>query len=155
MYCSSCGVAVAQSSLTYCTHCGAILGGAKSGSGSRQAELFPESLIWAIVAVFVVGVGCVIGLIAVMKNFGLNEGLINAFASLIFLMMIAIESIFIWMLLSRSRRPKEVSNTAPANEHMTRELDAAQERLLPEPLQSVTEHTTRTFEPIYSERKSK
>lgn len=154
MYCSSCGVAVAQN-LTYCKHCGAMLGGAKGESGNKQAELFPESLIWAIVSVFVVGVGCVIGLIAVMKNFGLNEGLISGFSALIFVMMIAIEAIFIWLLLSRSRRAREVSDTTPANEHMTRELDAAQERLLPEPLQSVTEHTTRTFEPIYSERKSK
>ncbi|MGB9181059.1 MAG: hypothetical protein WCB68_17635 [Pyrinomonadaceae bacterium] len=154
MYCSSCGVAVAQS-LTYCKHCGAKLNGAKSGSVSRQAELFPESLIWAIVSVFVVGVGCVIGLIAVMKTYGLNEGLINGFAATIFLMMIAIESIFIWMLLSRSRRATEVSDTALPKEHATQELDAAQERLLPEPLQSVTENTTRSFEPIYSERKSK
>lgn len=154
MYCSSCGVAVAQS-LTYCKHCGAKLGGAKGASGNRPAELFPESLIWAIVSVFVVGVGCVIGLIAVMKNYGLNEGLINAFAATIFLMMIVIESIFIWLLLSRNRHAKEVSDTEPQEEKATRELDAAQERLLPEPLQSVTEHTTRTFEPVYSERKSK
>ena len=37
----------------------------------------------------------------------------------------------------------------------TRELDAAQARVLPEPVPSVTEHTTRAFEPIYNERTSK
>jgi hypothetical protein len=41
------------------------------------------------------------------------------------------------------------------NEQVTKELDAAQPRALPEPVPSVTEHTTRTFEPLYSERKSK
>ena len=35
------------------------------------------------------------------------------------------------------------------------ELDAAQARGLPEPVPSVTEHTTRAFEPVYNERTSK
>lgn len=153
MYCSSCGVAVAQN-LTYCKHCGAKLNGATGAGISRPAELFPESLIWAIVSVFVVGVGCIIGLIAVMKNFGLNEGLINAFSLMIFTLMIAIEAIFIWLLLSRSRSVREADNPAVLKERATKELEAAQERLLPEPLPSVTEHTTRTFEPVYRERKA-
>jgi hypothetical protein len=34
----------------------------------------------------------------------------------------------------------------------TKELDAAQVRVLPEPMPSVTEHTTRTFEPSFIER---
>jgi len=37
----------------------------------------------------------------------------------------------------------------------TKGLDAAQARALPEPVSSVTEHTTRAFEPIPSERTSK
>jgi len=35
-----------------------------------------------------------------------------------------------------------------------KQLDATQSRVLPELVPSVTEHTTRTLEPIYSERKS-
>jgi hypothetical protein len=41
-----------------------------------------------------------------------------------------------------------------AKEAATKELDAAQARALPEPVPSVTEHTTRSFEPIYSKRKA-
>jgi len=42
-----------------------------------------------------------------------------------------------------------------SKDQTTNELDTAQARLLPEAVPSVTEHTTRTFKPIYSERESK
>jgi hypothetical protein len=42
-----------------------------------------------------------------------------------------------------------------SKEQDTKELYQAQARVLAEPMPSVTEHTTRTFEPISSERKSK
>ena len=123
---------------------------AKDDGVSRRAELFPDSLVWAIVSVFVVGLGCVIGLMAVMKNYGLNDGLVIAFSLLIFLLMLVVESVFIWLLLSRK---KEVREAGRLNEQMTKELGAAQVRALPEPAASVTEQTTRAFEPVYSERR--
>jgi hypothetical protein len=59
-----------------------------------------------------------------------------------------VESVFTWQLLSRKRGAEETGDTA------TKELYAAQARVLPEPVPSVTEHTTRAFEPIYTDRKS-
>src|SRR5437870_10972556 len=137
MYCSSCGSAIARD-LSYCNHCGARVSDAKDDGVSRPAELFPDSLVWAIVSVFVVGLGCVIGLMAVMKNYGLNDGLVIAFSLLIFLLMLVVESVFIWLLLSRK---KEVREAGRLNEQMTKELGAAQVRALPEPAASVTEQT--------------
>ncbi len=75
----------------------------------KAAELFPDSLIWAIVSVFVVGIGCVIGLMAVMKNYGLNDGAVLAFSTLIFLLMLGVESVFIWLLLSRRKKSDRLS----------------------------------------------
>jgi predicted amidophosphoribosyltransferase len=146
MYCSSCGKVVAQG-LSYCNHCGAKLGGAKGESVTKSPELFPDSLIWAIVSIFVVGLGCIIGLMAVMKDLlNFNTGIILTITLLSFLLMFAVEGVFIWMLLSRRREAKGVGEA--------KELDAAQARALPEPSSSITEHTTRKFEPIYSERKT-
>src|SRR5260370_2361169 len=73
MYCSSCGLALARD-LAYCNHCGARVNGSKDDRVIKAAELFPDSLIWAIVSVFVAGIGCVIDLMAVMKNYGLHHG---------------------------------------------------------------------------------
>ena len=87
MYCSSCGVAVPKN-LSYCNHCGAMLSGAKPDVVTKPVELFPDSLVWAIVSVFVIGLGSIMGLMAVMKNYGLNDGAVLAFASVIFVMML-------------------------------------------------------------------
>ncbi|MGI9167768.1 MAG: hypothetical protein ACR2G5_15540 [Pyrinomonadaceae bacterium] len=154
MYCSSCGAAVAQD-LRYCNHCGAALSGTRVKSASKPSELFPESLIWAMVTVFIVGLGCIIGLMAVMKNYNFDKGLIIAFTSILLLLTLAIEGVFIWMLWGRRSNTEEVVDTARLKQQATKELDAPQARELPEPVPSVTEHTTRAFEPIYSERKSK
>jgi uncharacterized paraquat-inducible protein A len=154
MYCSSCGKVVTPG-LSYCNHCGAKLSGAKGESVTKSSELFPDSLIWAIVSIFVVGLGCIIGLMAVMKDLlNFNTGIILTITLLSFLLMFAIEGVFIWMLLNRRRGAKEVREAKQPNEQVTKELDAAQARALAEPVSSITEHTTRKFEPTYSERKT-
>ena len=154
MYCSSCGGAVARG-LGYCNHCGANLNGPKGDFG-KPAELFPDSLIWAIVTVFIVGLGGTIGLMAVMKDvFGsANLGLIIAFSLVFLLMMLAVEAVLIGLLFRRKGGAKETSDPLNPKDQTTNELDVPQAQALPEPLPSVTEHTTRAFEPIYSERKS-
>ncbi len=154
MYCSSCGGTVAQG-VSYCNLCGAKLNAAKDAIVAKPAELFPESLVWAIVAVFTVGLGVTIGLMAVMKDLlNFSQGLIIAFTILSFLLTFVVEGVLIWMLLESKRNAQKSGITAPLKEQTTRELDAAQVRALPEPVPSVTEHTTRTFEPIYNKRKS-
>lgn len=155
MYCSSCGAAVAQG-LSYCNHCGAKLGVEKSDSLIKTTELRAESLtISAMVGLFVAGVLAIAVLIGVMKAvLNLNEGLIVAFTMLSFLIMLLIEGVLIYRLLGRKRTIEVTRDTPLLKGQTTRELDAAEARALPEHIPSVTEHTTRTFEPIYSERKS-
>jgi hypothetical protein len=118
---------------------------------TKTGEASAESLIWAIVAVFVVGLGCIIGLMAVMKNeLNFNPGLLIFFTLLSFALMTAVEGVFIWLLISRSRRGNKWVKGLPKKEKETKELSAAPARVLAEPIPvpSVTEQTTRTFEPI-------
>src|SRR5215475_8899020 len=110
MYCSSCGSAV-KSTLSYCNHCGAKLRGAKGDSVTRPAEVSPETLVPAIVALFVLGLGAIIGLV--------------------------VEGVFIWMLLSRRRGAQEVSDAERLRDQAAKELGAAPGRALPEPEPSV------------------
>jgi len=92
----------------------------------------------------------------VMKSvLALDIGQILAFTMLSFLIMLLIEGVCIWLLLRRNRGVEETGNTLPSKDQATKELNGAQARVLPEPMLSVTEHTTRAFEPILSERKSK
>ena len=155
MYCSSCGGVVARG-LSFCKHCGAKLNGAQGDSAAKSSEWFPDSLIWAIVSVFVVGLGCIIGLMSVMKKeLGFDNSIIIILTLLSFLLFFMIEGVFVWMLLRRRREAKETSDAERVKEQTTKELDARpQARSLPEPVPSVTEGTTRPFEPVYTERKA-
>jgi ABC-type nickel/cobalt efflux system permease component RcnA len=155
MYCSSCGVAVA-SGLSYCNYCGAKLNGTQDGDGSNSSELRPGYLVFAMMAVFVFGLVAITMLIGVMKTvLAFNEGAMLAFTLLSFLMLLLIESVFVWLLFRTARRSEQTATAAIMKRQATKELDAAQARELPEPRPSVTEHTTRTFAPIHDERSSK
>ena len=153
MYCPSCGVVVAQG-LSYCNYCGAKLSAAK-GDDLKSPETRPETLVASMAAVFVFGLVAIGLLLGIMKNvIGLDQPLIIAFALLSFLIMITIQGVCIRLIFRRKRESKEAESVqlkGPA----TKELDAVQARALPEPIPSVTEHTTRAFHPIPSERTSK
>ena len=155
MYCSSCGVAVAPG-LTYCNYCGEKLSGARGDSVIKSPEVRPETLIGAMVFAFVFGLGAITVLMGVMKAvLHLEVGLILTFTLLSFLIMLSLEGVFIRLLLRRKRGTGEAGNAKQVMEQATTELDAAQARVLPEPMPSVTEHTTRAFDRTYAERPSK
>lgn len=155
MYCSSCGVAVAPG-LSYCNYCGERLGGAKGDNVIEPSDVKPGMVVAAMVFVFVFGLVAITMLIGVMKTvLALNAGQIFAFALLSFLIMLLIEGVCIGLLLRRKRGTEYAGDTAALQGQATKELDAAQTRVLSEPVPSVTEHTTRTFEPVYKERTSK
>ena len=154
MYCSSCGVAVAQG-LSYCNHCGAKLSGANGVNDNESSDLKPGLLVSAMVVTFVLGLIAITMLIGVMKSvLDFNAGQILAFAMLSFLTMLSLEGVFLRLLFRRTGGA-EAGDTVRLKGPATKELDAANARALPEPVPSVTENTTRTFEPIYNERKSK
>jgi hypothetical protein len=138
MYCSKCGSEV-SSNTTYCNRCGAML--------SWVNAVKPETLIAMMAAVFVFGLGAIILLLMALKMVfpepG-NIGLIIFFTLLSFLMMLGVESVFVWMLLRRKKNDKDAA----------KELNEAKARLLPEPPLSVTEHTTRSLETVDSNRQT-
>jgi Ca2+/Na+ antiporter len=153
MYCSSCGVAVTKG-LSYCNYCGAKLSEAKDDGVVKTREIKPELVVSAMVVVFVFGLAAITMLIGMMKSvLALNVGQILAFAMLSFLIMLFLEGVFVRLLFRKNRSAKEAGDTEPLERHTTKELDAARGRALPEPVPSVTENTTRTFEPIYTEQR--
>jgi hypothetical protein len=155
MYCSSCGVAVAQG-LSYCNQCGARLSAAKGDSVARVAKAQPESLVWAILAVFVVGLGSIMALMGILKvQFNANLGIVLLFSLIVFLLMLVVEGVFISLLFGSKGDSKDLkSEKERLKEQATKELDPAQHRVLTEPVASVTEHTTRAFEPVYRQKKA-
>ena len=156
MYCSSCGGAVAQG-LSYCNYCGAKLSGANGDAIVKSSEVKPELLVSAMVGGFVLGLVAIAVLIGVLKAVaGFDFPILLAITTFSFLMMLIVEGVLIGLLLKKSKRgAKEADATERPKEQATRELGEAQARVLPEPVPSVTEHTTRLFDPVYNERQAK
>ena len=156
MYCSSCGASVAQG-LSYCNHCGAKLSGEKGDSLVKSTELRAESLlISAMVGLFILGLVAIAVLVGVLKAVaGFDLPILIAVTMFSFLLMFVVEGVLIGLLLKGRRGAKKAGDAERLKEQPTKELGEAQARALPEPVPSVTEHTTRAFAPIYTERKSK
>lgn len=148
MYCSSCSKAVNQN-LKYCNHCGAMVGGSVERESSRLSESSFNLLLGGILGIPIAGLGIIIGLMSVMKKeMGFNNELIIAFTLLSFVLLLAAEGTFIWMLVHRARAFRETGGGANFNEGVIKSLHTAPVRELSEPQSSVTENTTRSFEPL-------
>ena len=154
MYCSSCGVVVTQG-LSYCNYCGAKLNSVSGEKVLKSSEVKPEILVSSMVVLFVFGLIAITMLMGVMKAvIHLEAGQILGFATLCFLIMLSIEGVLVSLLMRRKRGAHESSENVVSKGQATNELNAAQARGLPEPVPSVTEHTTRAFEQVYNKRTS-
>ncbi|HTG14134.1 MAG TPA: hypothetical protein VK747_02590, partial [Blastocatellia bacterium] len=93
------------------------------------------------------------GLMAVMKevlHFG--EALIITFSLLFFLAFLGVDIVFIWLLLRSKFGDRYREGMAQHKVPSTIDLSEARARVLPEPASSITEHTTRTMDPVNEER---
>jgi cytoskeletal protein RodZ len=107
------------------------------------------------VSVTVVGIGAVIGLMAVMSEVvHFNIGLIVAFSLLVFLAFLGVDSVIVWLLLRPSREAREAYFRTQHAELTTNELADSKARVLAEPSFSVTDHTTHTLEPAERKRQT-
>jgi hypothetical protein len=147
MYCSSCGSATPPG-LSYCNRCGADLC-SKENEVPRRSGPSPDSLVWGIVSVTTVGLGAIIALMVIMKEvLHFPDGLINAFIGVTFLSFLLVDALFALLLLRSARSHKESVNDIQLKGAIRAELSSAQTSGLSESVSSVTDHTTRTLEPV-------
>ena len=150
MYCSSCGVAVAQK-LSYCNHCGANL---NRGDSAESSDVRPDWLAFLMAATFIFGLVAIAILMGVMKSvLEMPVGQILGVIMIPFLLLFILEGVFIRLLMRRRHEADERKTLS--NAQITNELGEARAHLLSQPAASVTEHTTRAFDPVPIERKQK
>ena len=93
-----------------------------------------------------------LGALVLIKKGEIDAGLGSVFVIACFAAMLVVDGILVWRLLRLNKAAKESRTLAQVPE--AEELHAPRTRALrepSEPVPSVTEQTTRTFEPLYRE----
>jgi len=141
MYCSACGSPLAPG-LSYCNRCGSSL---KERSEPRPTVAITGFVI-AITLIAIAGLGIMFGGALTLTNEAhLKEELVGFFMLFTFLTIIITEVLLVRQLsrLTQANQTKIIEVVQPAA--IANEFGAPAPRSLAEPLQSVTENTTRTL----------
>lgn len=150
MYCSSCGAEVTKE-LNYCNRCGANL---KHSANLPEQNLRPVSLTGPTIAIalmVIFGLGITFASIAGLARNGVHPVALTwmVIGALGTITGVAAMVLRQWSQLTggvRQKEPRFSPRKKPA------ESESAPIQLPPmrsEPISSVTDHTTRTFEPLY------
>jgi hypothetical protein len=155
MYCSSCGAELIQE-VSYCNRCGANL-----KPVSNQTIIAPTKLVgatWAIpIAMALVTLGGFALVFSIVMSL-IDRGIKLEEGPMVLVIFSLVIVLFIDMLLARQlsrvismpqlpEEPSKSKKSKPVEKIRPQQLSAPRE-----PVMSVTEHTTRTFEPVYKER---
>ena len=151
MYCQSCGIAIAQS-MRFCNRCGTSVvsqDAADIKRSEKRLDDYLDGLFW----ITVFGVAITAGGMLVLKKADLGDKFLLAFMILSSTAFFINFAISLWMVLGMVRGAKDKKALPPFQVH-TNELAPMDSSLMLEPAASVTENTTRSFEPIYHKRNS-
>lgn len=151
MHCQACGNSLGPG-LSYCPRCGSIQSLVRNADANQSPSISPDSLIWAVVVVTVTVLGLLLGGMVVLKNNGLGDDLVWTFVAVCFLALIGVDVMLLRMLqLLRRGVPEKssIGNGGTTVKELTpRDTSEIQARMLGNSPLSVTEQTTRAFEPV-------
>ena len=147
MYCQACGSAIAQKT-KYCNRCGTQLvpaGEVSPDKTPREKRLdeYLDGLFW----ISILGLGFIIGGTVVLTKVGVRDLIVIGYAILSTIVFLINFGFSLWGALSIIRSSKDGRLTMQPG-HDTRELGPPKIEPLPIRVTSVTENTTRSFEPI-------
>lgn len=145
MYCHSCGIALTQQ-MKFCNRCGALL--IKPETDLKRTEKRLDSYLEGLFWVTVFGLGIIFGGLIVLKKVDFEKWVLVTYLCLSSTAFLINFGINLWGAL-KLMSSKEI----PAPESNTRELESGTPMLLtPTQTPSVTENTTRSFEPVIIKR---
>ena len=153
MYCPVCGADNPQG-VKFCKRCGSNMNlqVARSRSDITPGKL--TGMFWAIAILALGGLGIIFGCMVPLTVLGLDHVLIAAVAFLGFVTIFGIAGLLIKQLsrLISIVQASAFEISAPVN---TAEYAPPQIAAQPRPVSSVTEHTTRNFDRVYEEQRTR
>ena len=147
MYCSSCGIDSVEG-LKYCKRCGVNL---TLPLDASQPKDLPFALIIAVLifigGVFTAGLTMPFLITKELSNRGFSQGDMMTLFVIEFGVTLAVVAMLVWLLFRLIGSNPRTDRAARAVELRRNELTPSQIAAPQEPLVSVTENTTRSFEP--------
>lgn len=152
MYCQSCGIAIGQS-MRFCNRCGTSVIAHDPDETKRlekRLDEYLDGMFW----ITAFGVGLTGGGLLVLKKADFSESFLLAFLILSATAFFINFALSLWVVRGISKSLKEVKLQRLPSPADTSELEPMKIQPALRPAASVTENTTRSFEPIYNKRNS-
>ena len=148
MYCHSCGIALTQQ-MKFCNRCGALLIKPDSTVDLKRTEKRLDNYLDGLFWITVFGLAFIFGGVIVLKQFDFQRWVLITYVSLSSTAFLINFGISLWASLKLMKASQEI----PPPESTTKELETGTPMLLtPAQPGSVTENTTRSFEPVLTKR---
>ena len=149
MYCHACGIALTQPTTKYCNRCGVQLVTTSSNRKDKTAtekrvDEYFDGLFW----VTVFGLGFTIGGAVLLKKVQFSDLIILVYAVISSTLFLINFGLNLWRALGLMRLAKEERERPLQPAPETAELNPARPEMFLTPAHSVTENTTRSFEPV-------
>ena len=146
MYCHACGIALTQPTTKFCNRCGVQLvptARKDKTATEKRVDDYLEGLFW----VTVFGLGVTVGGAIALKALEFSSLVILVYAVVSSTLFLINFSLNLWRALGLMRNAKEERRITAAAGSETSELNPARPEAFLTPAPSVTENTTRSFEP--------
>lgn len=150
MFCHTCGNALTQQ-MKFCNRCGAMVIKPDDNASIKRSEKRLDSYLDGLFWVTVFGLAFIFGGTLLLRRFGLQEWVLITYVCLSSIAFLINFGVNLWGTVKILKGSHEIPTV---KEPKTNELEAAATPLLsPQPINfSVTENTTRSFEPVVSKR---
>jgi hypothetical protein len=151
MYCPSCGTEVTKE-LNYCNRCGANLNPATSMVEQPVRHVSMNGPFWAMALMIVIGLGIIFASLNDLAKKEIHPAALTWLGIAGFATLLSVVSILMHHLSRMSGQPQteRQSRRKRAEKEVVRPAQLPPTRM--EPVPSVTENTTRTFEPVERRR---
>jgi len=154
MYCQSCGMALSQQ-MRYCNRCGMQLVASEESAAKTAREKRLDEYLDGLFWITVFGLAFVFGGTVILKKLALNNWLILAYMALSSVAFLINFGLSLWGVarIHREGKTDRSLTSSPNTSELANPPEAPALRPAT-PVSSVTENTTRSFDPVYVKRKT-
>jgi hypothetical protein len=145
MFCPSCGVALLQPT-NFCVRCGSQLSVTKKDPAFKPVENRLRDEMVDLFWLTVIGLGMILGGMALIKGLGLSDWILIAYMILSTAAFTINFGLSLWQIRRLDRFSKEARGAAQIGPIDANAPNPTEARTLLEAVQSVTENTTRELE---------